>query len=166
MVSARFSQWQPNPFCILTKFKFKREFVKQTDDTAYNILEHPNLLAYIGGCIKLCLLMVATEPPVVIECPAWKRSGLLQTDQNINEKSPVKSSQNVSLDLQRRQLQYQSATSEDSRERANFNKDLFKEYTTRGKYLDFCVWPAMLLHKDGPILGKGVAQGSNEKYRF
>ncbi|XP_053399108.1 uncharacterized protein DDB_G0290685-like [Mercenaria mercenaria] len=45
-----------------------------------------------------------------------------------------------------------------------FDKELFKEYTRRGKYLDFIVWPAMCLHKDGPLLSKGVAQGRKDQY--
>lgn len=39
-----------------------------------------------------------------------------------------------------------------------FNSSLFKAYTKNGKYLDFVVWPALYLHKNGPMLSKGVAQ--------
>ncbi|XP_053399703.1 uncharacterized protein LOC128557088 [Mercenaria mercenaria] len=39
------------------------------------------------------------------------------------------------------------------------NTELYKPYTKNGKYVKFIVWPAMLLHKDGPVLAKGVAQG-------
>ncbi|XP_060577015.1 putative autophagy-related protein 11 [Ruditapes philippinarum] len=44
-----------------------------------------------------------------------------------------------------------------------FDKDLFKEYTRRGKFQDYIVWPAMRLHENGPLLSKGVAQGSKDK---
>lgn len=44
-----------------------------------------------------------------------------------------------------------------------FNKVLFKDYTARGIYTEYVVWPVMFLHKNGPLLGKGVAQGTNEK---
>ncbi|XP_060565687.1 uncharacterized protein LOC132724746 [Ruditapes philippinarum] len=40
-----------------------------------------------------------------------------------------------------------------------FNTNVFKDYTARGEFVDFMVWPAMLLHKNGPLLSKGVAQG-------
>ncbi|WAQ99169.1 hypothetical protein MAR_023542 [Mya arenaria] len=43
-----------------------------------------------------------------------------------------------------------------------YNKDMFKEYTKRGKYFDFCTWPVLFLHEDGPILSKGVAQGVSD----
>ncbi|XP_052795242.1 myb-like protein X isoform X2 [Mya arenaria] len=43
--------------------------------------------------------------------------------------------------------------------RGEFEKDKYKEYTTRGKYTEFHVWPIMYLHKGGPMLGKGIAQG-------
>ncbi|OWF41295.1 hypothetical protein KP79_PYT13132 [Mizuhopecten yessoensis] len=40
-----------------------------------------------------------------------------------------------------------------------FDEDLYKPYTKKGKRLDYVVWPVLHLHKGGPILGKGVAQG-------
>ncbi|KAH3830286.1 hypothetical protein DPMN_103526 [Dreissena polymorpha] len=43
---------------------------------------------------------------------------------------------------------------------AKFDTTLFKDYTTRGPYVEFLVWPALYLHKDGPLLSKGVAQGT------
>lgn len=42
-----------------------------------------------------------------------------------------------------------------------FRKDVYKEYTKSGRYLDYVVWPVMFLHEGGPILVKGVAQGTN-----
>ena len=41
----------------------------------------------------------------------------------------------------------------------SFNKDEYKAYTKLGQYIDFVVWPPLLLHKEGPLLAKGVAQG-------
>lgn len=43
-----------------------------------------------------------------------------------------------------------------------FDTNMFKDYTKRGPYVDFVVWPALLLHKNGPLLAKGVAQGCHE----
>lgn len=43
------------------------------------------------------------------------------------------------------------------------NTDLFKAYTSSGRYIEFVVWPAVFLHESGPVLAKGVAQGTNEK---
>ncbi|WAQ99171.1 hypothetical protein MAR_023544 [Mya arenaria] len=43
-----------------------------------------------------------------------------------------------------------------------FNRDEFKEYTKRGPFLAYYVWPLIRLHAGGPLLGKGVAQGADE----
>ncbi|KAH3737729.1 uncharacterized protein LOC127850673 [Dreissena polymorpha] len=48
-------------------------------------------------------------------------------------------------------------------ERPIFDKDKFKEYTSRGPFVEYFVWPIMYLHQDGPMLGKGIAQGSTIK---
>ena len=47
----------------------------------------------------------------------------------------------------------------DCKSGAPFNKDEFKAYTKLGQFIDFVVWPPLLLHKGGPLLAKGVAQG-------
>ncbi|XP_076070236.1 uncharacterized protein LOC143041946 [Mytilus galloprovincialis] len=39
------------------------------------------------------------------------------------------------------------------------DKNMFSVYTKSGHFIDFVVWPALLLHKDGPILTKGTVQG-------
>ncbi|XP_052794212.1 uncharacterized protein LOC128227580 isoform X2 [Mya arenaria] len=40
----------------------------------------------------------------------------------------------------------------------HFDKNIFNQYTKSGKFIDFVVWPALLLNKDGPVVGKGTAQ--------
>ncbi|WAQ98811.1 hypothetical protein MAR_023195 [Mya arenaria] len=40
----------------------------------------------------------------------------------------------------------------------HFDKNIFNYYTKSGKFIDVVVWPALLLHKDGPVVGKGIAQ--------
>ena len=44
-----------------------------------------------------------------------------------------------------------------------FKTSMFKEYTQRGSDVDFMVWPALLLEKDGHLVVKGVAQGTQTK---
>lgn len=39
-----------------------------------------------------------------------------------------------------------------------FNSNIYRSYKTQGKMYKFIVWPALYLHKDGPILQKGVAE--------
>ncbi|XP_033744187.1 uncharacterized protein LOC117330077 [Pecten maximus] len=39
-----------------------------------------------------------------------------------------------------------------------FNKDFFKEFTQSGDSLDYVVWPAMVTHKQGSLLMKGIVQ--------
>jgi hypothetical protein len=39
-----------------------------------------------------------------------------------------------------------------------FNTTYFSHYTRSGKAYDYVVWPSMMLHENGPVLRKGVAQ--------
>ncbi|XP_076071716.1 uncharacterized protein LOC143043183 [Mytilus galloprovincialis] len=39
-----------------------------------------------------------------------------------------------------------------------FNKEHYREYTKSGPKVDYSVWPALYLHKNGPLMIKGVAQ--------
>ncbi|KAL3879688.1 hypothetical protein ACJMK2_031975 [Sinanodonta woodiana] len=45
----------------------------------------------------------------------------------------------------------------------HFDKDKFMSYTMSGNYIDYVVWPAVYLYKDGPLMKKGVAQGTNDE---
>ena len=47
-------------------------------------------------------------------------------------------------------------------QRKEFDKEKYREYTQRGMYTDFVVWPALCLHEGGPLLAKGIAQGSKD----
>ncbi|KAL3879701.1 hypothetical protein ACJMK2_031988 [Sinanodonta woodiana] len=40
---------------------------------------------------------------------------------------------------------------------------LYTWYTTSGKYVAYVVWPTLFQYKDGPIMKRGVAQGTNNK---
>ncbi|XP_060566226.1 uncharacterized protein LOC132725156 isoform X2 [Ruditapes philippinarum] len=42
---------------------------------------------------------------------------------------------------------------------STFDTNKYKPYTKSGLTIDYQVWPVLLLHKDGPLLCKGVAQG-------
>lgn len=39
-----------------------------------------------------------------------------------------------------------------------FNTNKYKHYKTKGNKYQFIVWPALYLHKDGPMLSKGIAE--------
>ena len=39
-----------------------------------------------------------------------------------------------------------------------FDSETYRYYQTSGTKLSLIVWPAFLLHKDGPLLSKGVAE--------
>lgn len=41
-----------------------------------------------------------------------------------------------------------------------FDSNKMRSYTKAGKFVHFVVWPTFFLHKDGPLLAKGVVQGS------
>ncbi|WAQ99655.1 hypothetical protein MAR_024028 [Mya arenaria] len=45
----------------------------------------------------------------------------------------------------------------------NFDTDFYKAYTKSGPLVDYVVWPALCLHEKGPLLCKGIAQGSGGK---
>lgn len=42
--------------------------------------------------------------------------------------------------------------------RKDFDRQVFKEYTASGSKVKFLVWPALFLHRSGPLLSKGVVQ--------
>ena len=42
-----------------------------------------------------------------------------------------------------------------------YDANKYKPYTTKGKFVDYIVWPVLRLHEDGPLLGKGIAQGTD-----
>lgn len=39
---------------------------------------------------------------------------------------------------------------------------MYRAYTVNGSKIRYVVWPPLLLHKDGPVLCKGVAQGNGD----
>ena len=41
---------------------------------------------------------------------------------------------------------------------STIDTDIFRSYTRAGYKVDFVVWPVLYLHKDGPVLNKGVVQ--------
>ncbi|CAG2221531.1 unnamed protein product [Mytilus edulis] len=43
----------------------------------------------------------------------------------------------------------------------NLNKNDYNVFTKSGSKIDYLVWPVLYLHKTGPMLAKGVAQGNN-----
>ncbi|KAK3578299.1 hypothetical protein CHS0354_004206 [Potamilus streckersoni] len=45
-----------------------------------------------------------------------------------------------------------------------FDNTCFISYTHNGMYVEFVVWPALFLHEGGPLLKKGVAQGTNTPF--
>lgn len=39
-----------------------------------------------------------------------------------------------------------------------FDRNQFGQYTRKGKYIDYAVWPGVLLHNEGPLMSKGIVQ--------
>ncbi|WAQ98116.1 hypothetical protein MAR_022489 [Mya arenaria] len=122
------------------------------------VLTSGKMKEYVSSCVKLSLLMSASDPPVVVDCPGWVPcTPDYQSEQD--EHSGVFGQTNVNAEGDERN---KNSTS-DLKERRNFNKELFKEYTVRGNYVEFFVWPVMFLHENGPVLTKGIAQGAEDK---
>lgn len=44
--------------------------------------------------------------------------------------------------------------------KGKFDKEKFTVYTKSGDEYAFPVWPPLYLYKEGPMIGKGIAQGS------
>ncbi|KAL3879700.1 hypothetical protein ACJMK2_031987 [Sinanodonta woodiana] len=44
-----------------------------------------------------------------------------------------------------------------------FQHHLYTWYTASGKYVSYVVWPTLFQYKDGPIMQRGEAQGTNNK---
>ena len=44
-----------------------------------------------------------------------------------------------------------------------FDSSRMRSFTKAGQFIHFVVWPTFFLHKDGPLLAKGVVQGSKTK---
>ncbi|XP_053400625.1 myosin-9-like [Mercenaria mercenaria] len=44
----------------------------------------------------------------------------------------------------------------------SFNGDVYRAYTKSGTHVEYVVWPTIYLYEDGPILMKGVAQGTKQ----
>ncbi|XP_052219018.1 uncharacterized protein LOC127836421 [Dreissena polymorpha] len=117
----------------------------------HELLSSEKAIEYIKQCVKLCLLMCANDPPVVIVRPAEiNRDGEEQNDKKTQQDEDIF----VNEDTRKQETTCSM--------RAPFNKDHFKEYTKRGPYMEYVVWPVMYLHQGGPMLGKGVAQGTSE----
>ncbi|XP_060583046.1 uncharacterized protein LOC132739367 [Ruditapes philippinarum] len=130
------------------------------DDLKEHLLKEPMKL-FIAKCIELCLLMTTTDPPIVMDCPL-REPFLKLSSKNLTEIKNNCDGRNIGPQNQTFHKKYlincENASSID-RQKCIFDKGSFKEYTCRGTYLDFVVWPALFLHKGGPLLNKGVAQG-------
>lgn len=50
---------------------------------------------------------------------------------------------------------------EDVKQGTKFDKDHYREYTKSGPLFLCSIWPALYLHKNGPLMIKGVAQACN-----
>jgi hypothetical protein len=43
------------------------------------------------------------------------------------------------------------------------DRSMFRLFTRNGERLDYMVWPALLLHENGPLVQKGVVQPVHSK---
>ncbi|KAK3593596.1 hypothetical protein CHS0354_018692 [Potamilus streckersoni] len=44
-----------------------------------------------------------------------------------------------------------------------FDSNKHREYTKKGPYEEFVVWPVLYLYRGGPMMSKGVAQGAKKE---
>lgn len=45
-----------------------------------------------------------------------------------------------------------------ARQNNKFDRNTCSEYTRKGDIIDYAIWPGILLHKDGPLVSKGIVQ--------
>ncbi|KAK3582926.1 hypothetical protein CHS0354_009733 [Potamilus streckersoni] len=65
------------------------------------------------------------------------------------------------MGLQEKPLHLDSVAEKYDGSRKIFDLGKFRAFTQAGERVAFVVWPALLLHEDGPVLVRGIAQGSN-----
>lgn len=129
--------------------------------------------------------MVATDPPVVMYCQSHTRTlnSVAENNASFNENiwqkkellaDPVFSAgfdkdagrpdkeENKATIIMDKSVENQMPNKEDD---ILFDNAMFRANTATGKYTDFIVWPALLLHTNGPLLLKGVAQGKLERFQ-
>lgn len=171
-----------------------------------DVSTNPTLSTFIRECIRACLLINASDPPVVLGCPGWSRLSAAygsrpnkpnstdamldaalteepsfdnkETDSaspleaNTIDKIPDPINQNIDPvyaiggDATRqtahpKKMKLDVATPIDETDppgKVDFDRRMFREYTLCGDYLNYVVWPVLFLHKDGPVLHKGVAE--------
>ncbi|KAL4230296.1 hypothetical protein ACF0H5_010680 [Mactra antiquata] len=127
--------------------QFTKKLLEECEDENLKLAyQDADVSKYIQKCIKICLLMRATDPPVVL---VYQASGprLTGTEQ-VATSDPDASNGGEG----------NAMTVVENRD--TFDRNAYKEYTVRGKYVEFIVWPPMLLHENGAMLSKGIAQGT------
>ncbi|WAQ98114.1 FAZ1-like protein [Mya arenaria] len=152
-------------------------FVPEIQTQFYNLLEEKcknkklcpilsthEFKQYVSKCIRLSMFMNGNDPPVVLSCPGWvsfdqRRETREDFLVGINDKN-IAYSDESSNDFQEEHVNF---TVVEDRVTLPFRNDLFKNYTQRGAFVEFYVWPVVYLHENGgPLLAKGIAQGTEE----
>lgn len=143
---------------------------------------------YVNACVELCLHMVLNDPPLVWKCPGWTSSTFLAHPQPLSgnlgitvphepltpENDAYYNEGYVSEDDITLQAKIgdtkESAKPDDTTVRAmmndttirdKFNRNFFRPYLNAGEFVEFIVWPAMLLQENGQLMKKGTAEGCN-----
>ncbi|WAQ98121.1 hypothetical protein MAR_022494 [Mya arenaria] len=122
------------------------------------VLTSCEMKEYVSSCVKLSLLMNASDLPIVVDCPGWVPC---TPDYHLKQDEHSGVFRQVTVNAEGDESKTKSTL--DLKDRLDFNKELFKEYTVRGKYVEFFVWPVMYLHDNGPVLTKGIAQCAEDK---
>ncbi|WAQ98120.1 hypothetical protein MAR_022493 [Mya arenaria] len=117
------------------------------------VLTSGKMKEYVSSCVKLSLLMNASDLPVIVDCPGWVPC---TPDYHLKQDEHSGVFRQVTVNAEGDESKTKSTL--DLKERRHFNKELFKVYTVRGKYAEY-----VYLHKNGPVLAKGIAQGAKDK---
>lgn len=119
--------------------------------------------------------MAATDPPVVMNTTGRCDAYITANGQTVHSKSnaaenqqtlPTASKGDILIEIDETDdTQMESGNNSGSPTNSEllpeFNHTSFKDYTKRGRYVKFIVWPALYLNEGGPLLCKGVAQGTD-----
>ena len=128
-------------------------------------MSNETILVFLRECVKLCVYMNANDPPVVLECPGWssQRSPCQVFPSSTGLDEDALETRNQNVDKIELDIGFTTDDINKGQRKIEFNKQMFKDYTQRGNYLSYIVWPALFLCKGGSILSKGVAQGTNDQ---
>lgn len=151
----------------IEKVEYIYRYVEETAQTSPECQSDRNLITEVNESEKLNKTYdeMKNKQEFDVSKQELKNSVCYTGDSNKYDVSQLQRlDKTFSQDVSERYQQNQDGKNECvKRKCALFARETYKDYTQRGKFQLFPVWPALFLYKGGPLLNKGVAQGTNEE---